>query len=58
MRRIIAGLLWASIYNLCLIPFAATGLMHPMYAALAMSLSSVSVVVNALWLKWTWRDNC
>ncbi len=55
MRRIIAGLLWASIYNICLIPLAATGLMHPMYAALAMSLSSVSVVVNALWLKWTWR---
>lgn len=55
MRRIIAGLLWASIYNLCLIPLAATGLMHPMYAALAMSLSSVSVVLNALWLKWTWR---
>ena len=55
MRRIIAGLLWASIYNLCLIPLAATGLMHPMYAALAMSLSSVSVVVNALWLKWRWK---
>ncbi|MFK7789689.1 MAG: heavy metal translocating P-type ATPase [Phycisphaeraceae bacterium] len=55
MRRIIAGLLWASIYNICLIPLAATGLMHPMFAALAMSLSSVSVVVNALWLKWTWR---
>lgn len=55
MRRIIAGLLWASIYNICLIPFAASGLFHPMYAALAMSLSSVSVVVNALWLRWTWR---
>jgi Cu+-exporting ATPase len=55
MRRIIAGLLWASIYNLCLIPLAATGLMPPMAAALAMSLSSVSVVVNALWLKWTWK---
>lgn len=55
MRRIIAGLLWASIYNICLIPLAATGLMHPMYAALAMSLSSVSVVVNALWLRWTWK---
>ena len=55
MRRIIAGLLWASVYNVCLIPLAATGLLHPMYAALAMSLSSVSVVVNALWLRWTWR---
>jgi len=56
MRRIVAGLLWASIYNICLIPLAATGLMHPMYAALAMSFSSVSVVVNALWLKWRWKD--
>ncbi len=55
MRRIVAGLLWASIYNICLIPLAATGLMHPMAAAIAMSLSSVSVVVNALWLKWTWK---
>ena len=55
MRRIIAGLLWASIYNVCLIPLAATGRMDPMFAALAMSLSSVSVVVNALWLRWTWR---
>jgi len=55
MRRIIAGLIWASIYNVCLIPMAATGLLHPMYAAFAMSMSSVSVVLNALWLKWTWR---
>ncbi len=55
-RRIVAGLLWASIYNLCLIPLAATGLMPPMAAAIAMSLSSVSVVVNALWLRWTWRS--
>ncbi|MEO0475254.1 MAG: cation-translocating P-type ATPase [Planctomycetota bacterium] len=55
MRRIVAGLLWASIYNICLIPLAATGLMPPMAAAIAMSLSSVSVVVNALWLRWTWR---
>jgi len=55
MRRIIAGLLWASIYNICLIPLAATGRMDPMFAALAMSLSSVSVVINALWLKWTWK---
>ena len=55
MRRIVAGLLWASIYNICLIPMAATGLMPPMAAAIAMSLSSVSVVVNALWLRWTWK---
>lgn len=55
MRRIVAGLLWASIYNICLIPYAASGFMPPMAAAIAMSLSSVSVVLNALWLRWTWR---
>ena len=55
IRRVVAGLLWASIYNLSLIPMAATGLMPPMAAAIAMSLSSVSVVINALWLRWTWR---
>ena len=56
MQRIIFGLLWASIYNICLIPLAALGIIHPMFAALAMSLSSVSVVLNALWLRWRWQD--
>lgn len=55
MRRIVAGLLWASVYNVCLIPYAASGLLPPMAAAIAMSLSSVSVVLNALWLRWTWK---
>lgn len=56
MQRIIFGLLWASIYNIFLIPLAALGIVHPMFAALAMSLSSVSVVLNALWLRWRWED--
>lgn len=56
MQRIIFGLLWASIYNICLIPLAALGIIHPMFAALAMSLSSISVVLNALWLRWRWED--
>ena len=56
MNRIVFGLLWASIYNIFLIPLAALGIVHPMFAALAMSLSSVSVVVNALWLRWRWED--
>lgn len=55
MRRIIAGLIWASVYNIALIPLAALGIIHPMFAAAAMSLSSVSVVINALWLRWTWK---
>lgn len=56
MQRIIFGLLWASIYNIFLIPLAALGIIHPMFAALAMSLSSISVVLNALWLRWRWED--
>ncbi|MEM9019494.1 MAG: heavy metal translocating P-type ATPase [Planctomycetota bacterium] len=55
MRRIVAGLIWASVYNIALIPLAALGIVHPMAAAGAMSLSSVSVVLNALWLRWMWR---
>ena len=51
MRRIRVGLFWAFAYNIVLIPLAAWGALHPMLAALAMSLSSVSVVANALWLR-------
>ena len=51
MTRIRTGLFWAFIYNALLIPLAALGVLAPMLAAAAMSLSSVSVVANALWLK-------
>lgn len=55
MRRIYGGLFWAFVYNLVLIPVAATGNLHPMFAAGAMSLSSASVVLNALWLRRRWK---
>lgn len=55
MRRIYMGLFWAFAYNMLLIPVAAVGRLHPMLAGAAMSLSSVSVVLNALWLRRSWK---
>lgn len=38
---------WAVGYNLLAIPFAASGLVSPLFAAIGMSLSSIIVVLNA-----------
>ena len=51
MRNIKQNLFWASIYNILLIPAAALGWLSPVWAAAAMGLSSVSVVSNALRLR-------
>lgn len=58
IRNIKQNLFWAFFYNICGIPLAAGvlygingTLLNPMFAGLAMSLSSVTVVGNALRLK-------
>lgn len=48
MRNIKQNLFFAFIYNLIGIPIAALGLLNPIFAGLAMALSSVSVLTNAL----------
>lgn len=47
-RRVIQqNLIWALVYNLLAIPFAAAGLIVPWMAAVGMSLSSLIVVLNS-----------
>jgi P-type Cu+ transporter len=51
MRVIGANLVWASGYNLVAIPLAALGYLNPLFAGIAMSASSLIVVLNSLRLR-------
>jgi len=51
VSKIKQNLIYAFMYNIILIPIAATGLLYPAFAGIAMAASSVSVTMSSLTLK-------
>jgi Cu+-exporting ATPase len=56
VSKIKQNLIYAFMYNVILIPVAATGLLYPAFAGIAMAASSVSVTMSSLTLK-RWSPN-
>ena len=48
LNKIYQNLFWAFIYNIVCIPIAMAGIFNPIFAGLAMSLSSLSIVINSV----------
>ena len=46
-KKIRQNLFWAFGYNLLAIPLAAVGLLHPLFAEIAMVASTLSVFINS-----------
>jgi len=47
-RKIRQNLFWAFMYNLIALPMAMAGLLHPVIAEIAMTISSITVILNSM----------
>ncbi|KAF8583040.1 heavy metal translocatin [Ramaria rubella] len=61
-RKIVSNFVWACLYNVLLMPLAAGAFypldrttLPPVWGSAAMAMSSVSVVVNSLFLRWLYN---